>query len=378
MIVDAEDNSKMKARKTGIEFNYFRIFMLLWILILLLGVSDFLRHFYSFLENQEARYRASLPENVTEELMDVFRNHDIEAICALETDKHVINAYETADDLKSYMLTLVETGRISAVPVPEETTDDLQVYYIDSGDLRVARAEYKKRPESGTKDIPVWDLTSLDFYVDPSINISLSAPENVSFFVNGRELVGSTGRTLQDPPSAQRFYDGFTTLPVMADANISGFYLTPEVTAKTADGTDVPVIYDEEGGTYKVDYPTDCEGREEMEKYACEAVSAYANYISGDLGEGTLRQYFTKDNIYLYYMQHAELKWFTRHLKSEIHSAEVQNFIAYNDEAFYCEVLVEQYLTMEWGPREPEVLITDGKFYFVKQDGEWKVAGIEF
>ena len=62
MIVDAEDNSKMKARKTGIEFNYFRIFMLLWILILLLGVSDFLRHFYSFLENQEARYRASLPE----------------------------------------------------------------------------------------------------------------------------------------------------------------------------------------------------------------------------------------------------------------------------------------------------------------------------
>ena len=77
MIMNSAEKKDNKSRTTGIEFNCFRIFMLLWILILLLGVSDFLRHFYSFLEDQEARYRASLPENVTEELADIFREHVI-------------------------------------------------------------------------------------------------------------------------------------------------------------------------------------------------------------------------------------------------------------------------------------------------------------
>ncbi|MBP5253632.1 MAG: hypothetical protein J6Z21_07525, partial [Lachnospiraceae bacterium] len=70
MTENENGNNKMKERTTGIEFNYFRIFMLLWILVLLLAIWDFNRQFFSFLENTEAKYRASLPESVTEELAD--------------------------------------------------------------------------------------------------------------------------------------------------------------------------------------------------------------------------------------------------------------------------------------------------------------------
>ena len=377
-MADIKGKKEKKERTTGIEFNYFRIFMLLWILMLLLVVWDFNRQFYSFLENTEAKYRASLPESVTKEVVTIFRDGDVNYICELMTGRCPLNDYETENDLREYMRTLIGNGSISAVPVIEETNDDRQVYYIESGDLRVARAEYLKEPERTRRDIPVWDLVSLEVYAEPSIGIGISAPENVKLFINGKELSENAVRSMQDPPSAQRFFDGFTTLPVMTDVKVNGFYLTPEITAENEDGTPVPVTADPENGIYKIGYPADCEGREEMEKTACDAVSAYAEYISGDLSEGTLRQYFTKDNIYLYYMQHAELKWFTRHLKSEIHSADVQEFIAYNEDAFYCEVLVEQHLTMQWGPREPEVIMTDGKFYFVRQDGEWKVSGIEF
>ena len=373
-----KDKKGKKERTTGIEFNYFRIFMLLWILMLLLVVWDFNRQFYSFLENTEAKYRASLPEAVTGEVVSIFRDGDVNFICELMTNRCPLNDYETEKDLKKYIGSLIESGSISAVPVTEETSDEHQVYYIESGDLRVARAEYTKEPERARRDLPVWDLVSLEVYAEPSIGISISAPENVRLFINGKELTAAAGRMMQDPPSAQKFYEGFTELPVMTDAVVSGFYLTPEITAENEDGTPVPVTADPEKGIYSIDYPSDCEGRDEMESIACEAVSAYASFISGDLSEAALRQYFTKDNIYLYYMQHAELKWFTRHLKSEIHSADVQNFIAYNEDAFFCEVLVEQHLTMEWGPREPEVLMTDGKFYFVKQNGEWKVVAIEF
>lgn len=378
MTESVNENNKMKERTTGIEFNYFRIFMLLWVLVLLLAVWDFNRQFFSFLEYTEARYRACLPESVTEGLSETFRECDADSVCTLMTKKCTLNAYETEDDLKEYIRNLISGGRISMVPVIEESNDEHQVYCIESGDLKVARAEYVKQPEKGRRDMPVWKLTVLEVYAEPSVSIGISAPENVKLFINGKELDVNAGRTLQDPPGAQRFYDGFTTLPVMTDVKVGGFFLTPEITAENADGTPVPVTCDPESGIYSIGYPSDCEGREEMERVACDAVSAYAEYISGDLSEAALRQYFTKDNIYLYYMQHAELKWFTRHLKSEIHSAEVRDFIAYNEDAFYCEVLVEQYLTMAWGSREPEVITTDGKFYFVRQNGEWKVAGIEF
>jgi hypothetical protein len=154
--------------------------------------------------------------------------------------------------------------------------------------------------------------------------------------------------------------------------------MEPTVTAYAADGSEVPVVYDSEASKYYVDYPRDCPDREAMENYAAKAVSAYASFVSGDLPESELRRYFTPNNRFLYYMTHAGLTYFTRHLDEEIHSTEILDFISYSDDAFYCEVKVEQYLTMEWGPREPEILITDGKFYFVRINDEWKVSGIEF
>ena len=187
------DKNKMKERSTGIEFNYFRIFMLLWILILLLAIWDFNRQFFSFLENTEAKYRASLPESVTEELAETFRAHDVDSVCALMTKKCTLNAYETEDDLKEYIRTLISNGRISMVPVAEETSDEHQVYYIESGELRVARAEYVKEPERNRRDIPVWDLVSLEVFAEPSVSARISAPENVRLFVNGKELTGNSG-----------------------------------------------------------------------------------------------------------------------------------------------------------------------------------------
>ena len=154
MAESVNENKKMKERTTGIEFNYFRIFMLLWILVLLLAIWDFNRQFFSFLENAEARYRASLPDAVTEELAEKFRVCDVDSVFELMTKKCTLNPYETEDDLKEYMRTLISNGRICMTPVDGETNDERQVYYIESGDLRIARAEYSKEPERTRRDIP--------------------------------------------------------------------------------------------------------------------------------------------------------------------------------------------------------------------------------
>ena len=370
-----ELNEGVKARhRKGARL--YRIFLLSWILCLLVVLSASLSRFYDFLDGYETAYRASLPESVAAELLDMFRTQDTGSLYDIATEKPMHGEFETREDVLIYLRTNLQNGEIVLEPVRNESTADHNVFLINSGDVTVARAEYVREPVADVLDIPKWDLTSLSLYADEPGSIHISAPENVKLVINGIEYSG-TGADGGEP-AAQRIVGDYEDLPDMKEYDIDGFYYLPDVAAVSEDGTAVPVLCDMNAYTYFVDYPRDCEYREEVEAIAKEAVGAYANFVSGDLSQAELKKYFTEDNIFLYYMSHAELKWFTRHLASEIHSAEVKDFIAYSDDVCYCEVIVEQYLTMEWGPREPEVITTDGKFYFVKQNGEWKVLGIEF
>ena len=59
-------------------------------------------------------------------------------------------------------------------------------------------------------------------------------------------------------------------------------------------------------------------------------------------------------------------------------NVEVRDFISYTDDMYYCEVYLEQWMQMNRGSSEPEVVPTDGRFYFVKVNGKWKISGIEY
>ncbi len=368
-------NERMKKRrKKGARM--YRIFLLSWILCLLALLAAALNKFDDYLVRYEAAYRATLPEYVAGDLLTLFRTEDTGSLYDLATERPEHGIYETREDVVIYLRNYLHNGPISLEPVREETTDEHKVFLIDSGDLTVARAEFVKEPVIDALEIPRWDLVSLVLYSDEPGKIHISAPDNVSLYINGTEY--SENGIPGDEPVAQRFIGDYETLPRINEYDVDGFYYLPDVAAVSDDGTSLPVLCDMNTRTYYVDYPRDSAYRTEVEALAREAVSAYANFISGDLPEGELKKYFTANNVFLYYMEHAELKWFTRHRASEIHSAEVVDFIAYSDDVCYCEVIVEQYLTMEWGPREPEIITTDGKFYFVKQNGEWKVLGIEF
>ncbi len=366
------------ARKRRRGAAIYRIFLLTWISALLIVISVFLGKFYDYLDKYETDYRASRPEVITEDVMTLFRTENVGAIYDLLSHKPEAGEYESDKEVLDYMKLMLEQGQISFSEDKSVSCEEHPVYDISSGDAVIARAEYREIPKTAESDIPRWELADLEFPVNPEISVSIKAPENVNIFINGKPLSDTAVVSVEEEPEAQRFFDEFVQIPPMTERVYDGLFFTPEVTAKSADGTDIPVVYDQEEDRYRVDYPDDRPDREEMEEFATRAVSAYASFVSGDLEESVVRRYFTPDNRFLYYMTHAELRYFTRHLAEEIHSTEVLDFVSYSDDAFYCEVMVEQYLTMEWGPREPEVLMTDGKFYFVRYNGEWKVAGIEF
>ena len=365
-----------KKRRRGAML--YRIFLMSWIAALLIVMSVFLGKFYDYLDKYETDYRASRPEVITEDLMILFRTRDVSSIYDLLTVKPEAGIYESENEILEYMEPLLDRGPVSFSEVRGESTYEHPVFSISSGDSTIARAEYDLMPGASEDDIPKWNLSLLDLPVRAEKSVDVIAPENITIFINGTELSDPVLTNIEEEAEAQKFFDEYVSVPPMAERVCQGLYMEPTVTAYAADGSEVPVVYDSEASKYYVDYPRDCPDREAMENYAAKAVSAYASFVSGDLPESELRRYFTPNNRFLYYMTHAGLTYFTRHLDEEIHSTEILDFISYSDDAFYCEVKVEQYLTMEWGPREPEILITDGKFYFVRINDEWKVSGIEF
>jgi hypothetical protein len=372
---EAEARAVRKRRRGAMLY---RVFLLSWVAALLIVMCVFLGKFYDYLDKFETDYRASQPEVITEDLMVKFRTADVQGIYDLLAVKPVVSEYESNDDVLSYMRPILEQGDISFSEDRAESSEEHPVYNIRSGDAVIARAEYEKIPKMSESDIPAWKLVYLDLPFGPEESVDIVAPENVSIYLNGLLLPDNTVTSEWEIEEAGLFFDEFTQIPQMTERQYSGLYYEPEVVAIGADGSTLPVIYDEYKDRYEIGYPRTCPDMAELEEFATKVISTYASFVSGDRPESELRKYFTPNNEFLYYMTHAGLTYFTRHLAEEIHSTEVLDFIRYSDDAFYCEVKVEQYLTMEWGPREPEILITDGKFYFVNLDGEWKVSGIEF
>lgn len=374
---ESEELKRYKAKRRKGAMIY-RIFLLSWISALLIVIGSFLGKFYDYLDKYETDYRASRPELITEDLMILYRTGDIAGIYDLLTEKPAVDEYESVDDLLEYLRPMLDQGPVSFAQNRAESTDEHPVFLISAGDKVISRAEYQMVPKAGDDDIPRWELAYLDLPAEPEVSVDVIAPADISIYINGKAMQDDCITSAEEEAPVQKYFLEFTEIPPMVERSYSGLYLEPEVTARDADGNDVQVVYDSSGNRYTVDYPRDCPDREDLEAYASKVVASYASFVSGDLAESELRKYFTPDNIFLYYMTHAGLTYFTRHLAEEIHSTEVLDFIRYNDDSFYCEVKVEQYLTMEWGPREPEVLITDGKFYFVRLNDEWKVSGIEF
>ncbi|MBO7355916.1 MAG: hypothetical protein J6U50_04730 [Lachnospiraceae bacterium] len=374
---ESEELKRYKAKRRKGAMIY-RIFLLSWISALLIVIGSFLGKFYDYLDKYETDYRASRPEVITEDLMILYRTGDIAGIYDLLTEKPAVDEYESVDDLLEYLRPMLDQGPVSFTQNRAESTDEHPVFLISAGDKVISRAEYQMVPKAGDDDIPRWELAYLDLPAEPEVSVDVIAPADISIYINGKAMQDDCITSAEEESPVQKYFLEFTEIPPMVERSYSGLYLEPEVTARDADGNDVQVVYDSSGNRYTVDYPRDCPDREDLEAYASKVVASYASFVSGDLAESELRKYFTPDNIFLYYMTHAGLTYFTRHLAEEIHSTEVLDFIRYTDDSFYCEVKVEQYLTMEWGPREPEVLITDGKFYFVRLNDEWKVSGIEF
>ena len=379
----AESSKKTgKSKKAKKGFRAFLIFMIVWLCGLSLTVALLLKRFYSFLEKYEATYQASLPIHEMENLFaSYFEPRDMDSIYNMLSAKPQISPLESEEDLKQYMYSLMAEKTLSYKP-SENYTDELPEYYIEADDYIIGRALFRKDP-TNTRDyeFPVWYLSELEYYTQPLEHFRITVPDNYTVKVNGVTLDDSYLLSTTEISVEREFFEPYvTSLVDFKEYQGDGLYLTPEVTILNENGNPAEnVVADTENNIYSAEYEPDPADREGMEQFAIRAVGAYANYISQDLSDAELASYFTPDNIFLYYAKNNSSRTFyTRHSSVTIENAEIRDFQAYSEDAYYCEVYLEQWMKLSYGGSEPEVVPTDCHIYVVKYNGEWKVNGIKF
>lgn len=360
------------------QTHYFRTFLILWLGILAIAIAFALGYFYDFLDSYETAYQASLPYHTMDNIMQSFFDMDMDTIYKMQTDLPVITEFETEETVKLYMAELLEDKLLSY----EETAyynEDFPEYQILADGYVVATVSLRKSLTDHLEyDFPVWYVSSFTFYTQPLEDFHIEVPENFTVYVNGIMLDNDDYYIGRTSPEENMFTEPYQTLPDIVTYQGDGLYVAPTVTAVNSFGNEYIVLPEETTGNYIISYPTDCPDVDDMKSYAIEVVTTYANYISGDTPNNALDKYFPTDSTLLPLIKaNTSRQFFTSHRTPEIQNVEIKEFIAYSEDIYYCEVYLEQSMVISaW--RDPEIVPTDGRFYFVKIDGEWKVSAIAY
>ncbi len=368
---------KKKKKKKGSAA--FRIFMLMWCAALIIAMFYGLKYFYDFLVDYENTYQASLPVHEIDKLMDYFRENDMRTVYELLDEKPSYTEFETVDSAVSYMKYMV-AGKQLDYKETENSNQDAPEYVITADSYIIGKAGFAKTDTMLKYSFPTWKLKSLEFYTTALESFTVKAPSNYQVKVNGVTLsdkyITATDITISDK---DLYFDPYAVIPKGSEYHGEGLYFKPKVSVTDEGGCEVDLEYNEAENTYTAGFSKTAPDEEAMKDFAIQAVTDYAKYISHDLPEGSIDHYFAPNNIYLYYIEHnGGRQFYSKHGHVDFKNVEVRDFISYTDDMYYCEVYLEQWMQMNRGSSEPEVVPTDGRFYFVKVDGKWKISGIEY
>lgn len=357
--------------------HYFRTFLIIWLGLLSIVIAFALGYFYDFLDSYEKAYQASLPYHMMDGVMQSFYDLDMDTIYKMQTDLPVITEFETEEDVKLYMTSLLE-DKILSYEQSSNYSEDFPEYQILADGYVVATVSLRKSKTDHLEyDFPVWYISSFTFFTQPLETFNIEIPENFTVYVNGIEL-GNEYFVSSSAPTENMYVEPYQTLPDIKTYQGDGLYLAPTVTAVNNFGTEYVVLPEETTGHYIIPYASDCPDADAMQAYAIEAVTTYANYISNDTPADALDSYFPADSTLLPLIKaNTSRQYYTSHRTPEIQNVEIRKFTVYNENAFYCEVYLEQSMIISsW--QDPEIVPTDGHFYFVNIDGEWKVSDIAY
>ena len=368
-VKEAEAPVKAKKSKKG-----FIIFIAVWAAVLLTVIGVLLYRFYFFLGDYEKVYQASLPYHVMDDFFEMFDPLDYDSIYAAVSDKPEINEFETGKNVENYYSKLLEGKEIAYVEATE-STDKNPVYHITADNYIVGQVNLIQTDEKRKYDLPVYRVDSFDMYSDAEFSVNIQAYTDCEVYVN--DIKVSPEYVTRLDLNKEKHFEGFTELPLKKYYQISGFFEKPSVKVVNGYGQEIIPEINNNTGVYETPISAPKEVEEEMKAFATEAVHTYAQVVCREINDSALDKIFTKNNMIVSEIKSnsGNLKYFPNHTTESVEDKIIE-FIPYSNDAFYCEIEHTQHMLI-YGVR-PRDVVTDARFYYYKENGEWKVCAMVF
>jgi len=366
---EAKLNAKVKKSKKR-----FAVFIAVWSLLLLTLVGVSLYRFYFFLEDYEKVYQASLPYHVMDDLFEMFYPLDFDTIYKSVSDKPLTNEFETDENVENYYSKLLE-GKEIAYTEASESTDKNPVYHITADNYIVGQVTLIQTEEKRKYDLPVYRVENFDMYSDAEFSVNIQAYTDCEVYVN--DIKVSPEYVTRLDLNKEKHFEGFTELPLKKYFKISGFFEKPSVKVINGYGQEIIPTLNNNTGIYETPITAPKDVEEEMKAFAADAVHTYAKVVCRELNDSELDRIFTKNNMIVSEIKSnsGNLKYFPNHTTESVEDKIIE-FIPYSSEAFYCEIEHTQHMLI-YGVR-PRDVVTDARFYYTKENGEWKVCAMVF
>ncbi|MBP5494155.1 MAG: hypothetical protein J6X97_03595 [Lachnospiraceae bacterium] len=352
----------------------FIIFLVVWAAILLTVIGVLLYRFYFFLGDYEEVYQASLPYHVMDDFFEMFDPLDYDSIYAAVSDKPEINEFETGTNVENYYSKLLEGKEITYVEATE-STDKNPVYHITADNYIVGQVNLVQTDVKRKYDLPTYRVESFDMYSDAEFSVNIQAYTDCEVYVN--DIKVSPEYVTRLDLNKEKHFEGFTELPLKKYYQITGFFEKPSIKVVNGYGQEIVPTLNNNTGVYETPISAPKEVEEEMKTFATEAVHTYAQVVCREINDSALDKIFTKNNMIVSEIKSnsGNLKYFPNHT-TESTEDKIIEFIPYSNDAFYCEIEHTQHMLI-YGVR-PRDVVTDARFYYYKEDGEWKVCAMVF
>lgn len=363
--------TKEKKRAIG----YFT-FLTGWVIALTVILAAALIWFYGFLKNYQKVYDETRPLLYQNEVMKLFEEKNAARI--LEAAQPVtLGPFEDQKIFEEFLNGYLEGKQMAFAPKKGEHIEERPVYVVTADEVPLAVVRLKKQAETAAYGLPLWETGSIELLPMETKQFSVLAPDTAMVTVNGIAVTKDALAEDGIHDNAEKYVKDYAQIPTYSRYDLGQFHKEPTVLAVNAAGESVDVTYDEKEHCYKAEFGGNQALQKELNDYVIQMATDYAMYVSNDAPENALDKYFPNGSKLLTGIKGNGRQYYDSHRRPEVKNEEVKAYTVYSPEAFRAEVYLEQHMYVPFSGKT-EIVITDRPIYFVKINGEWKVAGIEF
>lgn len=361
----------------GKKKNFFKIGLLIYFLVGLVGIFFFLRWFNGYL----AAYESALPATGIAEVRAAFESGAIEEVMSGE-NLVTESAYYNIFDYEAHIKELI-VGKEITIEESSQSSAEVPRYVIKAAGEPVTDVTLRVIGQNDY-DMDIWGCDKFypDQYLMSNDEYTITVPSDFIVNVSGRDL---TSADIKKDENGNAIVNGIdvisnvtsymTYVPTFTTYSVKGLWNDPVVSARAADGT--PVDLTCEGTSYSATLQTDADVIAEINALIPTIVEAYGKHFIG-VNSGSVYNYLLPDSEYRASLSTAMTNFYpTSHITSyDYYNVSANNFVTYCDNCVSANITFDLVVRFNSTAYQTKNEGSDAVWVFIKQNGTWYLADV--